>query len=45
MPREVTFTWAGGGGGMDGKLAVKFPQNGCFVHVELHSSLIGISKR
>lgn len=43
MPREVTFTWARGG--MDGKLAVKFPQNGCFVHVELHSSLIGISKR
>ncbi|RLW06445.1 hypothetical protein DV515_00004539 [Chloebia gouldiae] len=30
---------------MHGKLAVKFPQNGCFVHVELHSSLIGISKR
>lgn len=33
------------GGGMEGKLAVKFPQNGCFVHVEVHSSLIGISKR
>lgn len=28
-----------------GRRAVKFPQNGCFVHAELHSSLIGISKR
>lgn len=40
--RKITFTW--GREGMEGKLAMKFPQNGCFVHAELHSSLIGISK-